>query len=103
MCGALIPAANTRNHEAAPAYALTPKHQLAQLAVTGTLNHTFYAEARHQLEDILQGFAVDASVVKANSSRHHRKAPDEIDRTDAQLQKRAVSEISDEFGGGAPR
>ena len=51
--GALIPAANTRNREGTPAYAMTPEQQLAQLAVTGTLNRTFYAEAQHQLEDML--------------------------------------------------
>jgi len=51
--GALIPAAKAHNHEGAPAYAMTPEHRLAQLAVTGTLNRTFYAEAQHQLEDML--------------------------------------------------
>jgi hypothetical protein len=32
--GPLLPAADARNHEGAPAYALTPRHQLAQLAAT---------------------------------------------------------------------
>jgi hypothetical protein len=35
---------------------------------------------------------VDASVVEANASRYHGKAPDELDWTDAQRQKRAVAE-----------
>src|SRR5215471_7873764 len=39
-----------------------------------------------------QGFAVDASVMEANASRYHGKAPDELDWTDAQRQKRAVAE-----------
>jgi hypothetical protein len=39
-----------------------------------------------------EGFAVDASVMEANASRYHGKAPDELDWTDAQRQKRAVSE-----------
>jgi transposase len=39
-----------------------------------------------------EGFAVDASVLKANASRYHGKAPDELDWTDAQRQKRAVAE-----------
>ena len=39
-----------------------------------------------------EGFAVDASVIEANASRYHRKAPDELDWTDAQRQKRAVAE-----------
>src|ERR1700747_2727971 len=38
------------------------------------------------------GFAVDASVVGANPSRYHVKAPDELDWIDAQRQKRAVAE-----------
>src|SRR5258708_7207880 len=39
-----------------------------------------------------EGFAVDASVTEANASRYHGKAPDELDWTDAQRQKRAVAE-----------
>ena len=39
-----------------------------------------------------EGFAADASVMEANASRYHGKAPDELDWTDAQRQKRAVAE-----------
>jgi hypothetical protein len=40
-----------------------------------------------------EGFAVDASAMeKANASRYHGKAPDELDWTDAQRQRRAVAE-----------
>src|SRR6516225_7147185 len=39
-----------------------------------------------------EGFAVDASVMEANASRYHGKVPNELDWTDAQRQKRAVSE-----------
>jgi len=39
-----------------------------------------------------EGFAVDASVMEANASRYHGKAPDEIGWTDKQRQKRAVAE-----------
>jgi transposase len=39
-----------------------------------------------------EGFAVDASVMEANASRYHGKAPHELDWTDAQKQKRAVAE-----------
>jgi transposase len=39
-----------------------------------------------------EGFAVDASVIEANASRYHGKAPDELDWTDTQRQKRAVAE-----------
>src|SRR5262250_406451 len=39
-----------------------------------------------------EGFAVDASVIDANASRYHGKAPDELDWTEKQRQKRAVAE-----------
>jgi hypothetical protein len=39
-----------------------------------------------------EGFVVDASVMEANASRYHGKAPGELDWTDAQRQKRAVAE-----------
>jgi len=51
--GAQIPRTDTRNHEGARAYAMSAKHRLAQLAVTGTLNRTFYADAQHQLDGLL--------------------------------------------------
>ena len=50
--GKLLPKANAKNREGAPAYALSPKHQLAQIAATGTLSRTFYAAAHEQLEDV---------------------------------------------------
>jgi transposase len=63
-----------------------------------------------------EGFAVDASVMEANASRYHGKAPDELDWTDAQRQKRAVAEYlagleaetqaeqgGDSGGGGSDR
>src|SRR6202047_1368852 len=39
-----------------------------------------------------EGFAVDASVIEANASRYHGKAPDELDWTEEQRQKRAGAE-----------
>jgi transposase len=39
-----------------------------------------------------EGFAVDASVLEANASRYHGKAPDELDWTDKQRQTRVVAE-----------
>jgi transposase len=39
-----------------------------------------------------EGFAVDATVIEANASRYHGKAPDELDWTDAHRQRRAVAE-----------
>lgn len=53
IAGTLLPQTDARNEAGGPAYALTPRHKLAQLAATGTLNRTFYAEARDQLDDAL--------------------------------------------------
>jgi len=39
-----------------------------------------------------EGFAVDASVLEANASRYHGKAPGDLDWTDKQRQTRAVAE-----------
>lgn len=39
-----------------------------------------------------EGFAVDASVIEANASRYHGVAPDELDWTEKQRQRRAVKE-----------
>nr|WP_244508921.1 RNA-binding protein [Rhizobium sp. NFR12] len=50
--GKLLPGTDTKNHEAAPAYTLTPREALAQYAVTGTFNGTFYADGADQLEAV---------------------------------------------------
>src|SRR5580692_7867318 len=39
-----------------------------------------------------EAFAVDASVLEANASRYHGKAPGELDWTEKQQRKRAVAE-----------
>lgn len=49
----LLPAADARNHEGAPAYAYGPQALLAQLAATGTLSDTFYDGAEGQLAMVL--------------------------------------------------
>lgn len=51
--GALLPAPTANNAEGAPAYALPPKHALAQYAATGCLSNTFYAGAEEQLATVL--------------------------------------------------
>lgn len=50
--GKLLPGTDTKNHEAAPAYKQTPREALAQYAVTGTFNGTFYADGADQLEAV---------------------------------------------------
>ncbi len=48
-----MPPATALNHEGASAYALAPKHALAQYAATGCLSNTFYAGAGEQLRTVL--------------------------------------------------
>ena len=49
---ALLPRATVRNEAGGPAYALEPKHALAQFASTGCFNGTFYANAESQLDTL---------------------------------------------------
>jgi hypothetical protein len=48
-------------------------------------------DRKARLSSAGEGFAADATVMEANASRHG-KAPDELDWTNAQRQKRAVAE-----------
>ncbi len=48
------PQADTVNEAGGKAFAFTPKHALAQYAVTGCLNGTFYATAETQLQRVLE-------------------------------------------------
>jgi 60 kDa SS-A/Ro ribonucleoprotein len=62
--GHVLPKANTRNEAGGPAYAFSSKHALAQYAVTGCLNSTFYASAETQLSKVLElARAADAAFV----------------------------------------
>ncbi|MGM9482334.1 vWA domain-containing protein [Roseateles sp. NT4] len=72
--GALLPAATARNQAGAPAYALSARHQLAQLAATGCLNSTFYADAEAQFDQMLAlAQSVDAEFV-AKTAVYARQA-----------------------------
>lgn len=51
--GRLIPETDTVNAAGAPAYQLSPKAQLAQIAMTGCMNNTFHAQAQDQLKSVL--------------------------------------------------
>jgi 60 kDa SS-A/Ro ribonucleoprotein len=53
MVGKLLPPSDARNAAGAPAYALSAKHALAQYAVTGCFNSTFYASADAQLAKVI--------------------------------------------------
>lgn len=50
--GAMTVATNAVNKHGAAAYAFSPRHQLAQMAVTGCLGQTFYASPEEQLDPI---------------------------------------------------
>ncbi len=54
VIGKFVPVADTVNAAQAPAYAMSPRHQLAQYAATGCLNATYYANAEAQLASVLQ-------------------------------------------------
>src|SRR5262245_44320197 len=54
LIGKFVPATDAVNEERAPAYALSPKHQLAQYVATGCLNTTFYATADKQLAKVVE-------------------------------------------------
>lgn len=51
--GVLLPKTDTVNEAGGPAYSLSPKHALAQYAMTGCLNATYYASAEDQLQKVL--------------------------------------------------
>jgi len=64
LMGKLMPATDALNEERAPAYALSPKAQLAQYAATGCLSTTFYASADEQLAKVLELCAdIDAEFI----------------------------------------
>jgi len=59
-----LPKTDARNEAGGPAFAFSPKHALAQYAVTGCLNSTFYASAETQLDKVLAlAGAADAEFV----------------------------------------
>jgi 60 kDa SS-A/Ro ribonucleoprotein len=69
----VLPRAETRNEAGGLAYALTPKHALAQLAATGCFNGTYYTEAADQLGALLGLVAqVDDNVFLAKLALYAR-------------------------------
>jgi 60 kDa SS-A/Ro ribonucleoprotein len=72
--GALLPAALDANREQAPAYEFGPRHQLAQLAVTGCLRQTFYAQAQDQLDRVLALAAAVEPTFVAKTAIHARES-----------------------------
>jgi 60 kDa SS-A/Ro ribonucleoprotein len=54
FAGKLLRRTDAQNSEGAPAYAFEPRHALAQYAITGCLNGTFYATASMQLDEVMR-------------------------------------------------
>jgi 60 kDa SS-A/Ro ribonucleoprotein len=79
--GAMIPQADTRNHQGAPAYAMTAEHRLAQIAMTGTMNATFYAQGQDQLAGLIEAAQmvdpefVAKTAIYARQRGHMKDAP----------------------------
>ena len=99
--GALQPAADVRNEAGGAAYALSPKHRLAQLAATGCLNNTFYAQAQDQLDAVLalarevDPLFVAKTAVYARRAGHMKDMPALLAAT---LAVRDVSLLAKVFG-----
>jgi len=79
--GALLPAATARNAQLARAYAFGSRHQLVQLAATGCLSRTFYAQAEDQLDQVLaltqqlEPAFVAKTAIYARQSGHMKDMP----------------------------
>lgn len=71
--GPLPPVADAANEEFAPAYELPPRDALAQYAVTGCLNGTFYASGAAQLEFVLRLCAQAAVAFIAKCALYSRR------------------------------
>lgn len=54
LFGLRVPPADSVNEAGGRAYAFTPEHALAQYALTGCVNGTFYATAEEQLATVLR-------------------------------------------------
>jgi transposase len=78
-----------------PHHSTFSENRLNRFRESDILRHVFDRVVMTAMEMGLvkgEGFAVDASVMEANASRYHGKAPDELDWTEKQRQKRAVAE-----------
>lgn len=74
LAGILTRTADTVNEAGGRAYKLSPENALAQFAVTGCFNHTFYANAETQVEKVLE-LAMEADpVVVAKTAIYARES-----------------------------
>jgi transposase len=78
-----------------PHHSTFSENRLNRFRESDLLRHIFERVVMTAMEMGLvkgEGFAVDASVMEANASRYHGKAPHELDWTEKQRQRRAVAE-----------
>ena len=78
-----------------PHHSTLSANRLGRFRESDLLRHIFERVVRTAMAMGLvkgEGFAVDASVLEANASRYHGKAPEELDWSDKQRQRRAVAE-----------
>lgn len=105
LVGALIPRADARNEAGGVAYQLPSRQALAQLAATGCLNTTFYANAAEQLESVLDLSArvapefVAKTAVYARERAHMKDMPAlllaALSRRDPALMDRVFDRVVD--------
>src|SRR3569832_2713553 len=101
MKGMLLPEAAARNHELAPAYEFDARHPLAQLAATGCLSQTFYADADAQLDAVralaqsVEPAFIAKTAIYARQAAHMKDMPALLAAT---LAVRDVALLAKEFG-----
>ncbi|MEM1346502.1 MAG: RNA-binding protein, partial [Pseudomonadota bacterium] len=103
--GHLAPEAQARNNEGAAAYAYTPEHALAQLAMTGTLGQLYYASPEAELATAVRLAETVEPAYLAKAAVHARKAGHMKDmpavllaalaRTDPALFRRVFARVVD--------
>ena len=71
--GKLLPKADARNSEGAPAYAYNAEHKLAQLAMTGTFGASFYKDAQSQVTELVEAAESVSPVFLAQTAIHVRE------------------------------
>lgn len=71
--GKMLPKADARNSEGAPAYAYGAEHKLAQLAMTGTFGASFYKDAQSQVTELVEAAETVSSVFLAQTAVHVRE------------------------------
>jgi 60 kDa SS-A/Ro ribonucleoprotein len=92
--GMFVPPADTVNDAGGAAYALPPKHLLAQLAATGCLNHTFYASGQDQLDQVLALAQTVEPAFVAKTAVYARRAGHMKDMPALLLAALAVRDVS---------